>query len=110
MSLEKLRRWHTVPENSCASFREASCWTHDRPERPALDKARDAVAMLSSFVNLTESALLYWDAGEDGDNEEQVAIEAAELALQYCGELLRMTHNTKRDREIAAHLEQDQAA
>jgi hypothetical protein len=50
--------------------------------------------------------MLYRDADEDGDIEEQVAIEAAELALQYCEELLRMTQNNKRDREIAAHLEQ----
>ena len=109
-NINRLRRWHTTPENACATFKEAASWTHDRPERPALDKARDAVAMLASFVNLTESAMLYRDSDEDGDNEEQVAIEAAELALQYCEELLRMTHNTKRDREIAAHLEQDQAA
>jgi len=109
-TINRLRRWHTTPENACATFKEASCWTHDRPERPAMDKARDAVAMLTSFVNLTESAMIYRDSDEDGDNEEQVAVEAAELALQYCEELLRMAHNTKRDREIAAHLEQDQAA
>ena len=35
---------------------------------------------------------------EEADMNEQVAIEAAQLALQYCEELLRMTHNTKRDR------------
>ena len=104
-TINRLRRWHTTPENACATFKEASCWTHDRPERPAMDKARDAVAMLSSFVNLTESAMLYRDADEDGDIEEQVAVEATELALQYCEELLHMTHNNKRDREIAAHLE-----
>jgi len=105
-SINKLRKWHTDPQAACAIFKEAAFWTHDSPERPALDKARDAVAMLASFVGLTESAMMYREAGEDGDEEEQVAIEAAELALQYCEELLRMTHNTKRDREIAAHLEQ----
>ena len=105
-SINKLRKWHTDPQIATAIFKEASSWTHDRPERPALDKARDAVAMLSSFVNLTESAMMYRDSGEEGDEEDHVAIEAAELALQYCEELLRMTHNTKRDREIAAHLEQ----
>ena len=109
-NINKLRKWHTDPQVSCAIFKESACWTYNRPERPALDKARDAVAMLSSFVNLTESAMMYRDSGEEGDEEEQVAIEAAQLALQYCEELLRMTHNTKRDREIAAHLEQDQAA
>ena len=98
-NINRLRRWHTTPENACATFKEAASWTHDRPERPALDKARDAVAMLASFVNLTESAMLYRDADEDGDIEEQVAVEAAELALQYCEELLRMAHANKNDRE-----------
>jgi hypothetical protein len=105
-SLNNLRKWHTDPQIATAIFKEAAFWTHDSPERTALDKARDAVAMLASFVGLTETAMMYRDSGEDGDEEEQVAIEAAELALQYCEELLRMTHNTKRDREIAAHLEQ----
>jgi len=105
-SLNNLRKWHTDPQIATAIFKEAAFWTHDSPERPALDKARDAVAMLASFVGLTESSMMYREAGEDGDEEEQVAIEAAQLALQYCEELLRMTHNTKRDREIAAHLEQ----
>ena len=98
-SINKLRKWHTDPQIATAIFKEAASWTHDRPERPALDKARDAVAMLSSFVNLTESAMMYRDSGEEGDEEDQVAIEAAQLALQYCEELLRMTHTTKRDRE-----------
>ena len=73
-SINKLRKWHTDPQIATAIFKEAASWTHDRPERPALDKARDAVAMLSSFVNLTESAMMYRDSGEEGDEEEQVAI------------------------------------
>jgi len=106
-SLNNLRKWHTDPQIATAIFKEASCWTYDRPERPALDKARDAVAMLSSFVGLTESAMMFrGEADDEADMNEQVAIEAAELALQYCEELLRMTHNNKRDREIASHLEQ----
>ncbi len=110
-SLNNLRKWHTDPEVACAIFKEVAFWTHDRPERPALDKARDAVAMLNSFVCLTETAMMFrGEDDEESDMNEQVAIEAAQLALQYCEELLRMTHNTKRDREIAAHLEQDQAA
>ena len=104
--INSLRKWHTDPQAASAIFKEAACWTYDRPERPELDKAREVVAMMASFVGLTETAMMYRDSGEDGDEEEQVAIEAAELALQYCEELLRMTHNTKRDREIAAHLEQ----
>ncbi len=99
-SLNNLRKWHTDPQIATAIFKEASCWTYDRPERPALDKARDAVAMLSSFVGLTESAMMFrGEADDEADMNEQVAIEAAELALQYCEELLRLTHNTKRDRD-----------
>ncbi len=109
--INRLRKWHTDPQVACAIFKEAAFWTYDRPERPALDKARDAVAMLASFVGLTETAMMFRGEDDEGaDMNEQVAVEAAELALQYCEELLRMTHNTKRDREIAAHLEQDQAA
>ena len=106
-SLNNLRKWHTDPQAASAIFKEAACWTYDRPERPALDKARDAVAMLASFVGLTETAMMFrGEDDEESDMNEQVAIEAAQLALQYCEELLRMTHNTKRDREIAAHMEQ----
>ena len=36
---------------------------------------------------------------EEADMNEQVAIEAAQLALQYCEELLRMAHANKNDRE-----------
>jgi len=107
-SLNNLRKWHTDPQAASAIFKGAACWTYDRPERPALDKARDAVAMLASFVGLTETAMMFrGEDDEESDMNEQVAIEAAQLALQYCEELLRMTHNNKRDREIAAHLEQE---
>ena len=105
-NINKLRVWYTDMEVAHANFTGPAFWTADRPERPMLDKARDIAALMTSFVALAESAMMYRDSGEEGDEEEQVAIEAAELALQYCEELLRMTHNTKRDREIAAHLEQ----
>ena len=106
-NINNLRKWHTDPQAACAIFKEAAFWTYDRPERPALDKARDAVAMLASFVGLTETAMMFrGEDDEEADMNEQVAVEAAELALQYCEELLRMTHNTKRDREIAENLEQ----
>jgi len=51
--INSLRKWHTDPQIATATFKEAAFWTHDRPERPALDKARDAVAMLASFFGLT---------------------------------------------------------
>lgn len=99
-SINKLRKWHTDPQAACAIFKEAAFWTHDRPERPALDKARDAVAMLASFVGLTETAMMFrGEDDEESDMNEQVAIEAAELALQYCEELLRMAHENKRGRD-----------
>ena len=98
-NINNLRKWHTDPQAACAIFKEAAFWTYHRPERPALDQARDAVAMLASFVGLTETAMMFRGEDDEGaDMNEQVAVEAAELALQYCEELLRMTHNTKRDR------------
>jgi len=60
-----------------------------------LDKARDAVAMLVSFIDLQETAIVYRDADENGDNEEQVSIEAAMLAKQYIDELLTMANEAK---------------
>lgn len=98
--INRLRKWYADPQIASAIFKEAAFWTHDRPERPALDKARDAVAMLASFVGLTETAMMFrGEDDEESDMNEQVAIEAAQLALQYCEELLRMAHANKNDRE-----------
>jgi len=89
-NIGELRRWHTDCQISSSNGIEPAAWTHDRPERPALDKARDAVAMLVSCMNLTELAMHYADCGEDGSQEKQVALEAAQLARQYVDELLEM--------------------
>lgn len=95
----KLRRWFADPEIAHAGNIGPASWTYDRPERAMLDKARDAAAMLNSFIELQESAMMYRDSDEDGDNEEQVSIEAAQLALQYVEELLKMAHAAQDQRK-----------
>jgi hypothetical protein len=90
MEIDKLRRWHTDCQIASSNGIEPAHWTYDRPERPVLDKARDAVAMLVSCMNLTETAMHYADCDEDGSQEKQVAREAAQLARQYVDELLEM--------------------
>lgn len=90
MNVEKLRRWNTDPAVAPTSGVEPANWTFGRPERVLLEKARDAAAMLASFVSLQQSALFNRENGESGDNEEQVSIEAAQLALQYVEELVKM--------------------
>lgn len=95
--LKDLRRWFSDPEIAHAGNIGPASWTYDRPERAILDKARDAAAMLNSFIELQESAMMYRDSDENGDIEEQVSIEAAQLALQYCEELLKMAHEAKGD-------------
>lgn len=95
--LKDLRRWFSDPEIAHAGNIGPASWTHDRPERAMLDKARDAAALLNSFIELQESAMIYRDSGENGDDEEQVSIEAAQLALQYCEGLLKMAHEAKGD-------------
>ena len=91
-AIDNLRRWHTDPEVATAICVGPASWTHGRQEREMLDKARDAVAMLVSFIDLQQDAMHYRDSGEDGNNEEQVSIEAAELALKYTEEALKMAH------------------
>lgn len=97
--IKSLRRWFADPEIAHAGNIYPAAWTYDRPERPMLDKARDAAAMLNSFMELQESAMMYRDSDEDGDNEEQVSIEAAQLALQYIEELLKMAHAAQEQRK-----------
>lgn len=88
--IQRLRKWHTDCQIAGANGIAPASWTYDRPERPALDKARDAIAMLVSCMNLTETAMHYADCGEDCSQEKQVANEAAQLARQYVDELLEM--------------------
>ena len=99
MKIEKLRKWHTDPEVAVSSNVNPSYWTFERPERPMLDKARDAASMLFSFVSLQQEAMFARDSGEPGDNEEQVSIEAAQLALQYCEELVKMAQEAQGKRK-----------
>lgn len=89
-SIEQLRKWNADPQIACANGIAPASWTYDRPERPALDKARDAIAMLVSCINLTEQAMHYTDCDCDASEEKQVALEAAQLARQYVDELLEM--------------------
>lgn len=91
----KLRRWFADPEIAHAGNIGPASWTYDRPGRAMLDKARDAAAMLNSFIELQESAIMYRDSDENGDIEEQVSIEVAQLALHYCEELLKMAHEAR---------------
>ena len=98
-AIDNLRRWHTDPEVATAICVGPASWTRGRPEREMLDKARDAVAMLVPFIDLQQSAMHYRDSGEDGNNEEQVSIEAAQLALKYTEEALKMAHEHQEKRK-----------
>ena len=99
MDIEKLRHWHTDAEIASANGVGPSNWTYERPERPLLDKARDAAAMLVSFIDLQQDAMIARDSDENGDNEEQVSIEAAQLALQYVEELVKMAQEAQGKRK-----------
>ena len=72
----------------------------------------DAINMMASAAELLRMAEQAADAEEwDGvDRFNDAAADGLQQALEYAENALRMTHNSKRDREIAAHLEQDQAA
>lgn len=93
--INRLRRLNTDPYAASSHGIGPAIWTIDRPQRAMLDKARDAVAMLVSFINLQETAIVYRDADENGDDEEQVSIEAAMLAKRYIDELLTMANEAK---------------
>lgn len=72
----------------------------------------DAVRMLANAAGLLKRAEQAADAEEwDGaDRFNAAASDGLQQALEHAECAIRMTHNSKRDREIAAHLEQDQAA
>lgn len=72
----------------------------------------DAIRMLANAAGLLKRAEQSADAEEwDGvDRFNAAAADGLQQALEHAESAIRMTHNTKRDREIAAHLEQDQAA
>lgn len=72
----------------------------------------DAILMLTTASGLLKRAEQAADAEEwDGaDRFNAAASDGLQQALEHAECAIRMTHNSKRDREIAAHLEQDQAA
>lgn len=72
----------------------------------------DAIRMLANAAGLLKRAEQSADAEEwEGvDRFNAAAADGLQQALEHAESAIRMTNNTKRDREIAAHLEQDQAA
>ena len=71
----------------------------------------DAIRMLANAAGLLKRAEQAADAEEWAgvDRFNDAAADGLQQALEYAENALRMTHNSKRDREIAARLEQDQA-
>ena len=72
----------------------------------------DAIRMLANAYGLLKRAQQSADAEEwDGvDRFNAAAADSLQQALEHAESAIRMTHNASRDREISAHLEQDQAA
>lgn len=72
----------------------------------------DAIRMLANAAGLLKRAEQAADAEEwDGvDRFNSAAADGLQQALEHAESAIRMAHNTSRDREISAHLEQDQAA
>lgn len=72
----------------------------------------DAIRMLVNASGLLKRAEQSADAEEweGADRFNGAAADGLQQALEHAESAIRMTHNTRRDREIAAHLEQDQAA
>jgi len=72
----------------------------------------DAIRMLANAAGLLKRAEQAADAEEwDGvDRFNAAAADGLQQALEHAESAIRMAHNTSRDREISAHLEQDQAA
>ena len=68
----------------------------------------DAIRMLANAAGLLKRAEQAADAEEwDGaDRFNAAASDGLQQALEHAECAIRMTHNSKRDREIAAHLEQ----
>lgn len=67
----------------------------------------EAIRMLANASGLLKRAEQSSDAEEwDGvDRFNAAAADGLQQALEHAENAIRMTHNTSRDREIAAHLE-----
>jgi len=68
----------------------------------------DAIRMLANAAGLLKRAEQSADAEEweGADRFNDAAADGLQQALEHAECAIRMTHNTRRDREIAAHLEQ----
>lgn len=95
IDVNKLRSHYADAEVASALFNGLPHYSERTKSREQLQKARDAIAMLVSFIDLTLDADDYEDCGEDASKHRQVAKEAAENAL-HCGEeLLKMIGEAK---------------
>ena len=90
IDVNKLRSHYADAEVASALFNGLPHYSERAKSREQLQKARDAIAMLVSFIDLTLDADDYEDCGEDASKHRQVAKEAAENALHYGEELLKM--------------------
>ena len=81
-------------------------------DREIYHQIHDATRMLANASGLLKRAEQAADAEEwDGvDRFNAAAADGLQQALEHAENAIRMTNNNKRDREIVAHLEQDQAA
>ena len=95
IDVNKLRSHYADAEVASALFNGLPHYSERAKSREQLQKARDAIAMLVSFISLTLDADDYEDCGEDASKHRQVAKEAAENALHYGEELLRMIGEAK---------------
>ena len=95
IDVNKLRSHYADAEVASALFNGLPHYSERAKSREQLQKARDAIAMLVSFIDLTLDADDYDDCGEDASKHRQVAKEAAENALHYGEELLKMIGEAK---------------
>lgn len=90
--INKLRSWHTDADVACAVFSGLPAYAERSVYAENINPARDAIAMLVSYINLTLDAERFESAGEQASEHHQVAKEAAENALHYCEKLLRLVN------------------
>ena len=95
IDVNKLRSHYADAEVASALFNGLPHYSERTKSREQLQKARDAIAMLVSFISLTLDADDYEDCGEDASKHRQFAKEAAENALHYGEELLKMIGEAK---------------
>lgn len=95
IDINRLRTHYTDAEVASAVFKGLPHYSERAKSSEQLQKARDAIAMLVSFIDLTLDADYYDDYGEDASKHRQVAKEAAENALHYGEELLKMIGEAK---------------